>query len=154
MQYSYVGRREVLVCLSIIFFVSTVRDMESFGWFSYSIILFTAFIFATAFIRYSCDINEESITYHIMWMGLLLYKKRVPPNQISHIKFKRYGWVTKGAVVYTHKGFNIRLIDFKPIKLYEELDVLFDKHDIPSIKSKDYQLLEKLGWDRKKQESE
>ncbi len=128
--------------------------MASFGWFSYFLILFAAFLFATAFLRYSCDINEESIAYHIMWMGLLLYKKRVTPNQISHIKFKRYGWATKGAVVHTYKGFNIRLIDFIPVKLYEDLGDFSDKHEIPFEKSKDYQILEKLARDRKKQVSE
>ncbi|WP_404458848.1 hypothetical protein [Oceanobacillus kapialis] len=80
------------------------------------------------------------------WKGLTLYKKQVTPNQISQIKYKRYGWARKGAVIYTHTGFNIRLVDFTPVKIYEELDDFAIKHHIDQEKSKDYQLLEKLGW--------
>lgn len=144
MDYTSRGNSRLLGFLPILLLVGT--DFSDWRLETYIQLFLAIFLIALAFIRFSCNIKENSITYHMTWKGLTLYKKQVTPNQISHIKYKRYGWARKGAVIYTHTGFNIRLVDFTPVKIYEELDDFAIKHHIDQEKSKDYQLLEKLGW--------
>jgi hypothetical protein len=50
-----------------------------------------------------------------------IYKKEVSPNQVIRIKFKRFGWMTKGAIIQVKKGINIRVVHFSPDYLFADL---------------------------------
>ncbi len=49
------------------------------------------------FIQFKFMIDGDDLVYQIVIMAMPIYKKEVSPNQIIRIKFKRFGWMTKGV---------------------------------------------------------
>jgi len=72
-------------------------------------ITFCLIILVSIFIKYKFEINEDSLTYEILFLKLPLYKKSIYPNQINRIKFKRMGWYTKGASYKLKKDLTFEL---------------------------------------------
>ncbi|TQR19015.1 hypothetical protein [Psychrobacillus vulpis] len=110
--------------------------------FSYFIIALLFFILLSFLIQYRMNIAEKHLTYQVFVWIIPIYKKVIHPYQIKQMKFKRFGWATKGAIIQVRKGFNIRLFDFSPTHIFEELVNFSDENDIAFIKTKDYQILE------------
>ncbi|RSL30889.1 hypothetical protein D7Z54_23210 [Salibacterium salarium] len=92
--------------------------------------------------NYECRVEKDYIVYNILLMNLSLCKKTVHPKKVTRIKFKRFGWWKKGAIVEVKKEVNIRLIDFKSDRLFEELNMFGEGNGISVIKTKDYLFLE------------
>ncbi|WP_188456332.1 hypothetical protein [Virgibacillus oceani] len=107
-------------------------------------VLLCLLLVATIFIQYTLKISKNGLSYHITLFSISIYKKELPAVQIQKIIFKRYGWSTRGAVIQMEKGLNIRIIAFRPVKVYENLVKFAGANNISMSKSNDYQILEKL----------
>lgn len=100
-------------------------------------------ILATAFMDFKFKIMDGRLTFQIRVFSLSLYKKVVSHNQVNSMKFKRVGWAKKCVVVKNDKGFNFRIINFRPDTLYDDLIDFANEYDIHISKTKDYMILEK-----------
>ncbi|OEH92346.1 hypothetical protein [Bacillus solimangrovi] len=101
------------------------------------------YLIVVFFINFKFEINGNSLTYEMLFMTLPIYKKVVHADQITQIKFKRLDWANRGAIIQTKKGLNIRIINFLPKNVYEDLNEFSDKFQITLSKTKDFQILEK-----------
>ncbi len=102
------------------------------------------FLIASFFIRYKLEIKEGYLIYQLLFLETSLYKRMIHPSQITQIKFVRFGWATKGAIIQSKKGLNIRIFKLEPNNVFLDiLDYAFI-HSIPIKKTKDYQILEKM----------
>ena len=100
-------------------------------------------IIILAFVRFKFYIEENTLTYEIMLFTILLYKRRVFPDDIKHVKFVRTGWAKKAAIIKVKKGINLRIINFEPTHVCPDLNKFTDKHSISISKTNDYILLDK-----------
>lgn len=119
----------------------TVGGLEKETLFIRFAVLFA--IFLLAFLKFKFYIEEKTLTYEIMLFAILLYKRRVHPDEIKHIKFIRTGWAGKGAIIKVKKGFSIRVINFKPATVCPDLNAFAEKYTISISKTYDYILLDK-----------
>lgn len=90
-------------------------------------------------------IKDNTITYTTTLFGQTLYTKEVQATDIVRVTFKRFNWATRLAVIKTSKGLPIRVALFKPETVFEDLIIFCKDYDVPYTKTKDYQILEKLG---------
>ncbi|WP_186580360.1 hypothetical protein [Aquibacillus kalidii] len=108
-------------------------------------IVLIAYLILCLFIQFKIKIVESSISFEIRIFSKLIYRKEICPNQIVGMKFKRVGWSKKCVVVQTSKGFNLRIVNFYPEKIYDDLIDYANEYDISILKTKDYLILEKLN---------
>ncbi|WP_066254348.1 hypothetical protein [Neobacillus drentensis] len=101
------------------------------------------FILLSLFIQFKFKIDDGYLVYQILFLAMPIYKKEVSPNQIIRIKFKRLGWMTKGAIIQVKKGFNIRVVHFSPDNIFVDLIDFANENSISISKTKDYRILEK-----------
>lgn len=96
------------------------------------------------FLQYKLEIRDGYLIYQFLFKEMSLYKRVIHPAQITQIKFVRFSWATKGAIIQIKKGLNIRVFKFEPNNVF--LDILdFANHNsIPIQKTKDYQILERM----------
>ena len=140
--YTAKNQKEVLwSLLPLSILIITINDFSK--WLLIISLIFSLVIFGTLFIKYKFEINEDYLTYQILFFGLPFYKTRIPPNEIIQIRFKRVGWSTKGAIIRVHKGFNIRIVNFDPDNVFKDLLDFASRKDVPYFKTKDYCILEK-----------
>lgn len=100
-------------------------------------------IVAILCLHYKFQIDQKSLRYQIFLLSIPLYKKEVVPEQLTEVKFIRVGWMKKGAIVRTKKGFNIRVILFNPDSVYEDLEHFANENNVSVNKTKDYKILER-----------
>ncbi|MGM9929232.1 MAG: diguanylate cyclase [Bacillus sp. (in: firmicutes)] len=140
----YIARtqREALgfVLLVTILSIST-NDFAK--WLLYFQIIFSLVIFGSLFIKYKFEINEDYLTYQILFLKWPIYKTRISPHQTIQITFKRISWYTKGAIIQVKKGVNIRIVNFAPNNIFIDLIDFANKNGISYSKTKDYCILEK-----------
>lgn len=97
------------------------------------------------FLKYTFTIKNNTITYTTTLFGQILYTKEVQAADIVRVTFKRFNWATRLAVIKTSKGLPIRVALFKPKTVFEDLIIFCKDYNVPYTKTKDYQILEKLG---------
>ncbi|WPK12646.1 diguanylate cyclase [Lysinibacillus louembei] len=97
------------------------------------------------FLKYTFTIKNNTITYTTTLFGQILYTKEVQAADIVRVTFKRFNWATRLAVIKTSKGLPIRVALFKPETVFEDLTIFCKDYNVPYTKTKDYQILEKLG---------
>jgi hypothetical protein len=107
--------------LLVITVFSMITNKLSIGIFYFQILLFV-FILVAIFITFTLKVDKGSMTYQILLFTMPIYKKIVYPDQIIQVRFKRFGWGTKGAIIQVEKGLNIRIIRFAPEIVLEELE--------------------------------
>ena len=129
----------LLPVINIIYSIIT----QSIGYLFYYNILLTLFIITLFFLKYTFTIYDGHLTYETYLMTICIYKRVIYPSQMKIVEFKRYGWATQGALIRIRKGLNLRLALFSPNEIFNELLTFANKHDIPTSKTKDYQLLER-----------
>lgn len=112
---------------------------------SYFSIGFIIFLIIALFIQFQVKISDDSIYYEIFIFRFSLYKKEVSYDQIRAMKFKRIGWAKKSVVIHTERGLHLRIHHFTPDSIYNELLDFAELHHIPTEKTKDYLILEKLN---------
>lgn len=138
-QRSFLALFLLILGTNIVFDVIT----QSFGYLFYFNVLLILFFITLFFLKYTFTIQDEHLSYEVFIMTFCIYKRVISPSQMKKVEFKRYGWTTQGALIQTKKGINLRLALFSPNEIFNELLTFTDKHDIPTSKTKDYQLLER-----------
>lgn len=142
MVYIAKTQRDALGCILLLLLsIISVNDFSK--WLLYFQILFSLIILGCIFIKFKMEINEDHLTYQILFFKFTIYKARISPNQTSQIKFKRISWYTKGAIIQVKKGCNIRIVDFSPDNVFKDLIDYANKNDIRYYKTNDYRILEK-----------
>ncbi len=111
----------------------------------YFLIPFSIFILASIFVNFKFKMAEGSMTFQILIFIFAVYNKEVDHKQIDSMKFKRIGWGKKCVIVKNNNGFNFRISNFYPEKIYNDLIGFANEYSIPISKTKDYLILEKLN---------
>ncbi|MGY4796187.1 hypothetical protein ACVNNN_14385 [Lysinibacillus fusiformis] len=93
-------------------------------------------------VQYDLLIKENEIEYTISLCKVVLFSKYLQAQQIKQILFKRYGWATPGATIIT-KGFNLRIVYFKPKDVITHLDHFAQLNHLAIRKTKDFRRLRK-----------
>lgn len=141
-MYNAKAQRRVLG--SLLFLTLTLFRVDDFPQWLQILQLVLAFIIGMALlVEYKVDINEGYLTYQIELFHLTLYKKVVHHRQIKGLKFKRIGWAQKCVMIKNEKGFPIKLANFNPNNIYQNLIDFATVYDIPISKTKDYMILER-----------
>lgn len=110
-------------------------------WTLFIFIPVTLFIFSTIFIGYTFEILNHSLVFEIRLFGVKIYRKEMVLSSIKKIIFKRVAWGKRCAIVKNQTGFNVRIVDFYPKSVFNDL-LNFAKHyDIPVVVTKEYTIL-------------
>lgn len=88
-------------------------------------------------------ISQDKLDYVIRIYHYKVFHKKLSPDDIDKIVFKRYGWVTKGASIKVQKGLNLRIVQFIPKDVMHDLENFALHNNVSFSKSKDYLLLER-----------
>ena len=142
MIYNARTQRGVLGFLLVIT-VASITMIKIYNGLLYFQILLALFILLSIFIQFRFVIDDGYLTYQILFFAMPIYKKLLFPNQILHMKFKRIGWTTKGAVIQVKRGFNIRVVNFAPDNVFIDLIDFANENGTSISKTKDYLILEK-----------
>lgn len=111
----------------------------------YFFIPLLTFILAAIFTNFRLTIKDGYLTFEILLFNFRVYKKEVEHKQIESIKLKRIGWASKCVIVKNKRGVNFRITNFQPTEIYGDLIKYAEKYDIPTSKTKDYLILEKMN---------
>lgn len=141
MTFTAKTQRELLLFFLIIM-LPLLPKTYSTGFLYYQIVVII-FILLCLFIKFEFKIIESSISFKIFLFGIRIYRKKLQPEEINGIKFKRVGWNKKCVIVQADKGFNLRIINFYPENIYDEIFDYANQHDIAVVKTKDYLILER-----------
>ncbi|RDW20074.1 hypothetical protein CWR48_04945 [Oceanobacillus arenosus] len=146
MTYSFNGRtQKTIIFFLLIIFSQTLFDGIGPNIYYIFKIFFAMFLIATLLLHFDLTIYEDKITYQITLLNISIYKKVLSANQITQMKFTRVGWSTKGTIIKTANGLNIRVHGFSPNAVYEQLVDFANKNNINTTKTKNYQILEKMN---------
>ncbi|MCA0970716.1 hypothetical protein LCM20_08960 [Halobacillus litoralis] len=107
----------------------------------YTIVLLLALPFA--WIRFYFSIEDNHVLYVVKWFGRDVLTRRIGPEEMEDVRFKRVGWSRRAAFIKRKKGFTIRLAVSEDTALYERLLDFAVKHDVAISKTEDYKRLEK-----------
>ncbi|WP_257351659.1 hypothetical protein [Pseudalkalibacillus decolorationis] len=137
MKY-HTNKSRVLSGLFILIIVLMVNIYE------FPIFLFVAVpvLLVQLIINFELMIESDYITYQIKLLRIPIYKRVLYPNQIVSIKFKRVSWMTKCVVVNVKIGLNIRMVDFTPDTVFDDLYRFAAEKDLLITKTRDYKILE------------
>ncbi len=131
--FIFQAKSQKIVLVIILFLIasnftrSILSPIPAILWVELLSILFMAFITMSIFLNYKLWIDYDTLEYIVYLYKLPIYKRRVVANQIDEIKFKRYGWAVKGAIIKTRKKINLRVVNFYPKEVYEELNHFAEK---------------------------
>ncbi|MFS0673509.1 hypothetical protein [Ornithinibacillus sp. 179-J 7C1 HS] len=144
MTFTAKTQRGLLLFLFVMMLLLLAMTFSS-GIIYYQIYLITiiVFILLCLFIQFKIKIIESSITFEIFLFRMRVYRKKLQPEQIIGIKFKRIGWNKKCVIVQSAEGFNLRIMNFHPETIYDEIFAYADKYGIAVVKTKDYLILER-----------
>lgn len=123
---------------------TNVTDTNFSSGLLYFHLLIIVFLLTSLFIRYKLEIKDGYLTYQFLLLETPLYKRIIHPLEITQIKFVRFGWATKGAIIQTKKGLHIRIFKFEPNHVFLDILDFANHHTIPILKTKDYQILERM----------
>ncbi|WP_117149164.1 MULTISPECIES: hypothetical protein [Paraliobacillus] len=137
--------QKVLQFLLFIWAVRALFTSTDYPAMYYFLVPFSIFILATVFINFQFKIVEDSLNYKILLFKFIVYKRNVEHKQIDSMKFKRSGWGKRCVIVKNNKGFNFKIFNFYPEKVYSDLIDFANLYSIPITKTKDYVTLEKLN---------
>ncbi len=84
------------------------------------------------------------MVYQILFLKKTLYKRVIKPEQITKIKFARYGWATKRAIIHTKNELSIRIYRLEPKNVFLDLYEFANRNSISTVKTKDYLILERM----------
>ena len=79
--YTAKNQKEVLWSLLLLFIlVISINDFSK--WLLFFALIFSIIILGLLLIKYQFEINEDYLTYQILFFGLPFYKRRIPHNEI------------------------------------------------------------------------
>lgn len=148
MEYSTRVQARVpsLYLITMAFLFTTARAPSwHIAWVFTSSILYFVFFIIIMFMHYKITISENAITYSILIFKKSLYTKHVTSDSIKRIVFKRANWATKFAHIKTINGFNIRLLAFKPDRIYDDLIDFCTRNQVEYVKTKDFELVDRMA---------
>lgn len=101
MTFSAQSRRVELMFLLIINVLLLVRSFPSgiLAYLQLSLVFLTLLL---VFIHFTLRIDEGLITYQVLFLSLVIWKKELNPKQMKQLTFKRVGWSTQCAVIQTN----------------------------------------------------
>lgn len=93
-------------------------------------------------IKFTVEINKHNIIYQIDFLAFK-YKKNIEPIDIKYIKLTTHNFSHKDAIIKTNYKFIkfIRIINFMPDKIVDDLINFAKLNNIPLIKTKKYNQL-------------
>lgn len=142
---TYTAKTQKLILIFILL-VSVPALYSADSPFSYSFfILFLIFILAAIFMNFRLAIKDGYLSFEVLLFNFTVYKKEANHEQIESIKLKRVGWASKSVIVKNKRGLNFRITNFQPTEIYGDLIEYAEKYDIPTSKTKDYLILEKMN---------
>lgn len=137
----YMGRyqkRSLILLLAIMaptyFFVSNGILLAIQGVFSVIILL-------AIFVRYALRIEKDELIFQTRFLSILIYQKSIKKNDMVKMKFERFGWSKKGVIIKMKKGVNIRIVDFTPEMVFQELHHFASENQITFVETKDFKRL-------------
>lgn len=101
-------------------------------------------------IRYSVRIDCGMVHYEVLFFKWTLRRNILAPENMHEIRFNRYDWCKKGAIIRMKDGKRIRLIHFQSDELMERLELFAVTYKVETFKSKDYMLLERMSASKKR----
>ncbi len=133
-----------LITISFLFTMASAPFWH-IAWVLTSIILYFVICMIIVFTHYKLTISENVITYSILIFKKSLYTKRVTSDSIKKVVFKRANWATKFAHIKTINGFNIRLLAFKPDRIYDDIIDFCTRNQVEYVKTKDFELVDRMA---------
>lgn len=101
---------------------------------------------ATVFVRFHFSIScSGSLIFQIRLFHFIVYKREVRYIDIVRMTFMRVGWGKRCVIVHTRKGLNLRISNFNPLTVYDDLMTFANRYHILVYKTKDYTHLDKAS---------
>ena len=125
-------------------FLSSLSSNDFPKGFLYFHIISLLFILSSFFISYQFEIKDDYLIYQILFLNKAFYKRVIKPEQITKITFARYGWATKGAIIKIQNQLSVRIYRLEPKNVFFDLNEFATRNSIPTVKTKDYLILERM----------
>ncbi|MGM8214581.1 hypothetical protein ACLIA0_03300 [Bacillaceae bacterium W0354] len=129
-----------IAILIIIFFNRNLSKEFSIPLFI--LIPFATILFLIMFTNFKFAIENDTLRHEMFIWNIRIFKREVTPDRIQSINFKCIGWMKRCAQVKVKKGINMRIVNFEPVEVYDQLDEFASKHPHISVtKTNDYLLM-------------
>lgn len=146
----YVAQEQrAIACIPVVVVVITQFN-EMWSWGMLTSIGLLILLALPVFISYHVRIDMGLIHLEMRYFRWTVYRRIIQPEDIEQIRFNRYDWKKKGAVLRMKKGRKLRLVHFEPLGLMEKLESFADLYHVDYLKSKDYQLIERMEHAKKR----
>lgn len=113
-------------------------------------VLWIAVVSLPAFIHYQVRIDCGMVHYEVLFFKWTVHRRILAPENIRDIRFNRYDWRKKGAIIRMKDKKRIRLVHFDSNELMERLETFAEVYKVETVKSKDYLLLERMDATKKR----
>lgn len=120
-------------------FMQTTREMPTY--IQVFCVLYLIFCIVLLFTNRKITIEDRTIKQTTYLWKFPIYEVASDEKDIQLVKFKRFGWSKKGAVIKRHKGGSIRIIEYKSSNILSEIENFVKNDTINATFSKDYKLL-------------
>ena len=137
---TYIGRENKKLLLPSLGLLFVALSADSPVYLAAQAIFVVLFLFSMC-IAYTLQIKEDGISYRVMFFAFPLYKREVSRKEITGMKFARYGFSQKGAVIRTKSCLGLRIINFTPDDVYQELMDYADENEIEVVRTRDFEML-------------
>ncbi|MGP4080095.1 hypothetical protein ACTWQL_09270 [Pseudalkalibacillus sp. R45] len=141
MRYKAKTQRVFLVfMLGIAILSISVSNLDLFF---YCQMTFIVFLLIALTINYEIEVRKERISYTIQLAKIQIFKKSIFADQVTQIKFQRFGWSKKGTILKVRNWFDIRIVGLEPEYIFKELNRFAEENGTSVSKSKDYLILDR-----------
>lgn len=112
----------------------------------YFLIPVTIVTLATVFVQFHFHISVlGSLVFQIRLFQFTIYTREISYTDIVRMTFMRIGWGKKCVIIQTRRGLNLRIANFNPSSVYDDLARFADRYHILVYKTKDYLHLERAS---------
>ena len=140
----FVKKTPLLEIYIILIFFSLSITINSIGLIpKYLVILFFIFFtfcFLAFFIKEKITINQN-LRYSISLFNFRILDKVIVPKDITLVEFKRVGWNQKCIIIKSTTGKVLKVINFKPDSIYDEVEKFVVNNKIKAEFAKDYRYI-------------
>lgn len=135
MEYRKINTPKSLYIILFILMIATLFNslkLFSTSLFCFFLVYLIIWI-SLVFTKSKVELQMNTISYSLSLFGFSIYKKKLFPENIRLIIFKRSGWNQKCVVIITNRGMNIRIRGFDPVSIYSDIN---DFSKVNKIKTK------------------
>ena len=112
----------------------------------YFLVPMTIVTLARIFIRYHLHLSVlGSLVFEIYLFHYKIFTRKIRYTDITRMTFMRVGLGKRCVIIQTRRGLNLRIINFSPDSVYDDLIKFADRYHILIYKTKDYRHLEKTS---------